>query len=94
MERSMLQTKGLSNIYWVEAIRITMYILNRIPTFSLDGITSSEAWYEKISNMNHFRAFSFLAYMHVPRNHRQKLDLKSEPCIFIGYYEIIIAYRL
>ena len=94
MARSMLQTKGLSNIYWAEAIRTAVYILNRSSTSSLDGITPFEAWYEKRSNVNHFRVFGCLAYVHLPKEHRQKLDQKSEPCIFIGYFETSKAYRL
>jgi len=39
MIRSMLKTKGLSNNDWFEAIRTTIYILNRCPTYILDGIT-------------------------------------------------------
>jgi len=38
--------------------------------------------------------FGCLGYVHVPKEHRKKLDPKSEPCIFIGYYEIIKSYRL
>lgn len=70
MERGILQIKVLRNIYWAEAIRIIMYILNRSPTFSLNGITPFEAWYEKRSNLNNFRVFGCLAYVHVPREHK------------------------
>lgn len=38
--------------------------------------------------------FVYLGYVHVLKDHRKKLDPKSEPCIFIGYYEASKAYRL
>jgi len=67
----MLQTKGLNNIYWAKTIRIGMYMLNRCTTSSLDGITPFEAWYAKRSNVNHFRVFSCMVYVHVPKEQRQ-----------------------
>lgn len=90
----MLQTKGLSNSYWAEAIRIVVYILNRIPTSSLDGITPFEAGHDIRSNVTYFRVFGYLSYVHVTRKHRQKIDPKSEPCIFFSYCETSKAYRL
>ena len=50
-------------------------------------------WYEKRPNVNHFRVFGCLAYVHVPDQNRQKLDAKSESCIFVGYSEELKAYK-
>ena len=47
-----------------------MYILNRIPTSSLDGIIPFEAWYEERPNVNYFRVFGCLAYVHIPKEHK------------------------
>ena len=35
-----------------------------------------------------------MAYMHVPKDQRSKLDSKSKPCIFMGYSEDEFVYRL
>ena len=43
--RSMLALKNLNLIYWVEVIHTTVYLRNRSPTASLDGITPYEAWF-------------------------------------------------
>ena len=45
MARSMMQFKGLSSSYWAEAVHIAVYLWNRSPTASLDGVTPYEAWY-------------------------------------------------
>ena len=45
MERSMMQFKGISSSYWVEAINTAIYLRNRSPTTSLDGVTPYESWY-------------------------------------------------
>jgi transposase InsO family protein len=65
MERSMLQTKGLSNSFWGDAIATYLYILNICPTSLLDMMTPYEASYEKNPNVNHFRVFGCVAYVHV-----------------------------
>jgi hypothetical protein len=91
---SMLQTKGLSNSFWGDAVATSVYILNRCPTSALDMMTPYEAWYEKKPNVNHFRVFGCVAYVHVVDQKRQKLDPKSESCIFVGYSEQSKAYRL
>ena len=57
-------------------------------------MTPYEAWYEKRPNVNHFKVFGYLAYIHIPYQNRQKLNAKSESCIFMGYSEESEAYRL
>ena len=38
--------------------------------------------------------FGCLAYMHVVKDWRSKLDNKSKPCIFLGYSEDEFMYLL
>ena len=38
--------------------------------------------------------FDSLAYGHVAKDQRSKLDNKSRPCIFLGYVEDDFRYRL
>ena len=38
--------------------------------------------------------FGCLAYMHVAKHQRSKLDNKSKPCIFLGYSKVEFGYRL
>jgi hypothetical protein len=45
MARSWLKFKGLSSSYWAEAIHSAIYLRNRSPTSSLDGITPYESFY-------------------------------------------------
>ena len=81
-------------MYWAEAVKTTNYILNRCSTSAVDGKTPYEAWYGKKPNVGHFRVFRCLAYAHVPKDNKKKLDAKSEPCVFIGYSDESKAYRL
>eukprot|EP00253_Pinus_taeda_P028318 PITA_28318 len=78
MARCMLQTKGLSNSYWGDAVATTVYILNHSPTSALENMTPYEATYGEKPNVNHFKVFGCLTYVHVPDQNRKKLDAKSE----------------
>ena len=42
MANYMIQSKGLSLQYWAEAINCANYIVNRMPTKVLQGITPKE----------------------------------------------------
>jgi len=90
----MLQTKKLSNMYWTDVVRTSFYILNRIPTSSLDGITPYEGWYGKNPNVKHFEFFYYLAYAHITDEQRRKINPKIQKCVFIRYSEYSKAYRL
>ena len=44
MAISLLKAKKLPKQYWAEAVLCAMYLLNRCPTRSLQGIIPEEAW--------------------------------------------------
>jgi hypothetical protein len=44
--------------------------------------------------VQHLKIFGCVAYSHVPKELRNKLDHKAEKCIFIGYSERSKAYKL
>jgi hypothetical protein len=94
MARSMLKGKNLSNEYWAEAVACAVYILNRSPTKIVRNMVPQEAWSGKHHSVSHFKVFGCIAYAHIPKQTRSKLDDKSEKCIFIGYDEQSKAYKL
>lgn len=94
MARCMLKEKNLCNDYWAEVVATAVYILNRSPTISVQGKVPQEAWFGTKLNVAHFRIFGCIAFAHVPEELRQKLDNRSEKCIFVGYSEQSKAYRL
>lgn len=67
MARSMLTFKRLSPTYWAEAIHTTVYLRNRSPTSSLDGITPYEAWFGFKPRVKHLRVFGSVCYALVPK---------------------------
>ncbi|CAJ2629918.1 unnamed protein product [Trifolium pratense] len=94
MIRSMLSGKSVPKSFWPEALNWATYILNRSPTLSVKDMTPQEAWSGKKPTVQHFRVFGCMAYMHIPDNHRKKLDDKSLKCILLGLSEESKAYKL
>lgn len=62
---------------WGKAVRQDIYLLNRLPTRVLSGMTPYEAWKGKKPNLEHIRLFGCLAYMKIPQVHVKKLDDRS-----------------
>ena len=76
MANCMIQSKGLSLQYWVEAINCANYIFNHTPTKVLQGITPEEAWSKIKPDVSHFRAFGCEAWAHIP-DEKWSLKVKS-----------------
>ena len=94
MARSLLKAKKLPKQYWAEAVSCAVYLLNRCPTRSLQGVIPEEAWSGHKPSVTHLRVFGCVAYAKIPDARRTKLDDKSEKCIFVGYGERRMGYKL
>ena len=70
----MIQSKGLSLQYWVEAINCANYIFNPTPTKFLQGITPEEAWSKIKPDVSHFRVFGCEAWAHISDQKRKALQ--------------------
>jgi hypothetical protein len=92
--RNMILTQGLELEFWGEAVNTTTYIKNRCPTNALNCKTLQEAWSGRKPDVSHLRVFGCKTFAHVPDEKRTKLESKSMPCVFLGYYEGTKAYRL
>jgi hypothetical protein len=58
------------------------------------GKTPYEAWTGKKPIISHLRRVGCLAYAHVPKEERGKLNPKSKALIMLGYGECVKGYRL
>ncbi|CAL8997273.1 unnamed protein product [Prunus brigantina] len=94
MTKCMMFEKGMPLEFWAEAVNIAVYVLNRSPTKALDKKTPFEAYSGRKPGLKHLRVFGSLCYAHVPNLQRQKLDLASKRCVFLGYGSCEKGYRL
>ena len=72
MANYMIQSKGLSLQFWVDAINCANYIVNHIPTKSLQGFTP-EAWSKFKPYVSHFHVFGSEAWAHIPDEKQKAL---------------------
>lgn len=84
MARSFLKEKKLPSSLWGEAVRHSVYVLNRLPTRSLSEKTPYEAWTGNKPDLGHLRVFGCAAYMKVPANQITKLDDRSRMVVYLG----------
>ena len=70
------------------------HVINLSPTIALDNDVSDHVWSGKDVSYGHLRVFGCKAFVHVPKDERSKLDVKTRQCIFIGYGQDEFGYRL
>ncbi|CAL8083743.1 unnamed protein product [Prunus armeniaca] len=94
MAKSMMFEKSIPLEFWAKAVNTVVYILNICPTKALVKKTPFEAYSGRKPGIKHLRVFGSLCYAHVPNQQRQKLDLASKRCVFLGYASCEKGYRL
>ncbi|KAG6503366.1 hypothetical protein ZIOFF_035678 [Zingiber officinale] len=94
MTKSIMHEKGLTKIFWAEAVYTAVYLSNRCPTTAIPNKTPFEAWSGRRPSVNHLKVFGSICYSQIPKQKRSKLDESSERCIFVGYSTMSKGYRL
>lgn len=60
------------------------YVTNRSPSVGRE-VTACELWTGRKPDVSNMRVFGCIAYNHVPKEHRQKLDNTGKKMIMMGY---------
>ncbi len=84
----------LPKSFWVEALNTAVYLVNHGPSVPLNMQLPEEAWSGKKVSLSHLRVFGAVAYLHIDEASRDKLDAKVKKCVFVGYGEAELGYRL
>ena len=85
MTHSMLSESKLPLKFWAEALVMAADLRNRCPAEALKGTTCYEAFTGEKPNLNNLCRFGCIAFAHVPKNKRKKLDSKARKCILLRY---------
>ena len=97
--RAMLLDADMDKQFWPLAMAAASYVRNRSPT-AAGGKTPYELFTGIKPDLSGMRTFGCLAYAHVPKDLRYKLDPKSERGIMVGYaaggkaYHILVGKRI
>ncbi|KAJ0500497.1 putative RNA-directed DNA polymerase [Helianthus annuus] len=93
MTRTILKSMKVPDELWAEAVRHSVFLLNRIGTKSVRNRTPYEAWKSSKPTLEHVRIFGCVAYVK-KLNEITKLSDRSEPMVHLGIEEGSKAYRL
>jgi hypothetical protein len=93
MARSLLKSRGMPTTFWGEAVATSVYLQNRAPTKSLNGITPYEAWHGHKLDVQHLPTFSCVAFIKATTPHMRKLEDRGTKVVFIGYRKGAKAWR-
>ena len=56
-------------------------------------MSAHELYFGRKPNLQHLRVFYSIAYVHVPKEKRRKLDAKAEKCILVDYSDEQKGYK-
>jgi hypothetical protein len=88
--RTMLSGVGLGREFWVEAVGVACYMVNKSPSSTLVEKTLHEVWTSKKPSLDHLNVFGCDAYVHVPKENRSKMKKMYLYC----YKDGIKGYKL
>ncbi|RDX87201.1 hypothetical protein CR513_31362, partial [Mucuna pruriens] len=75
--RCMLSEVRLPKHFWGETLCTTVHVINLIPVVALNTEVLDKIWFVKDVKYDHLRVFSYKAFMHVPKDERYTLDMKT-----------------
>ena len=94
MARCLLTQAGLENRFWGEAINTAAYLRNRAPSAALKSSTPFEIFTGNKPDLSNLRVFGCIAYVHILKKNRSKMDGKASKCILVGYASEQKTWRL
>jgi hypothetical protein len=85
MERVMMCEGDISQTFWVEAIHMTVRILNKAHLRPNNDKNPYELWFGGPASINHFKVFGSKFYIKNNDDHLEKFDSRSDEGIFLRY---------
>ena len=92
MVRSMISRTNLPGFLWGEALKTTLYILNRVFTKAVP-LTPFELWTGRKPSLNHLKVWGCPAEVKLYNPTLSKLDSRTTRCYFVSYPEHSKGYR-
>ncbi|GKB85257.1 putative RNA-directed DNA polymerase [Tanacetum coccineum] len=91
--RSLMFQGGIPLYMWPECVLTAVYLINRLPSSVLSGVSPYFIVYGKNPSLSHIRSFGCLCYSTV-LNSNDKFCARSEKCVLIGFSTTKKAYKL
>ena len=91
--RALLHCSKLPPKFWSFAFLTATYLINHLPTPILHMKSPYQTLHNSDPNMNHLHSFGCLCFPWLKPYAPNKLQPKSQPCIFVGYSPTQYAYQ-
>jgi len=78
--------------FWSFAFQTAAYLINRLPTQTLHMTTPYNVLFKTSPNYTKLKTFGCLCFPWLKTYTKNKLEQKSEPCVFLGYNITQSAY--
>ncbi|XP_052887992.1 uncharacterized protein LOC108468658 [Gossypium arboreum] len=79
--------------FWAHAFISVVYLINRLPTPVLYGMSPYEALHKTPPSFMHLRVFGCRCYPYLRPFNTHKLEYHSRPCVFLGYSLVHKGYK-
>jgi len=83
--RTLLLESSIPPKFWVEALSAAVYLINRLPSQTLNLDSPYFRLYGHPPDYKHLRIFGCVCFVHLPSHERHKLSAQSAKCAFMGY---------
>lgn len=90
---TLLYDASLDPSYWPHAFTTATYLINIQPTSLLKNQTPFEVLFGQKPNYLKLRKFGCMCYPLTKAYNSNKMQSKSTPCIFLGYFQTQNAYK-
>ncbi|GJR64775.1 putative RNA-directed DNA polymerase [Tanacetum coccineum] len=92
--KCLLSHAGLPASFWGEALNTAVHVINLTLCVPLRFDVPDRVWSDKDVSYRHLRVFGCKAFVHILKDERSKLDVKTKPCVFLGYGQDEFGYML
>ena len=87
--RALLIESNIPKSFWPEAIATAVYLLNRLPTGTLNFKTSLDIFssHNSVPSSLHLdpKILGCTVFVHIPKHNRNKFSPCAVKCVFLGY---------
>ena len=90
----MLFARRVPIYFWTKVAETATYLINKPPTRANLGVSPDEVFFRLKPCLVHLRILGCLAYAHLDKTHRDKLEPRAQQTIFLGYDDSSKAYRV
>ena len=82
---ALLSHASLPTTFWPHAFATDVYLINRLPTNTLNLSSPFKLIFHKSPNYSRLKVFGCLCYPWLRPYTSHKLNPRSKPCVFLGY---------